>query len=131
MKNLTFEVQNILINHAIDGMERISEGHESRDVHSTLFNEDYFIIGYGAAEEFLNKVGTFHAIGEVQGYEKDNFGECNTDLGSSEKVANMFAYIKGEEILNDCPTIQKRWSEKLTVADIKRVVKELKAQLRG
>ena len=67
---------------------------------------DYFIIGYYNAEQFLNKYDTFEAIGEVQEYEKENFGECTTDLGSSEKVVNMLAYIKGEEILNECNTLQ-------------------------
>ena len=30
-----------------------------------------------------------------------NFGEVYTDLSSSEKVVNMYAYIIGEEILYD------------------------------
>ena len=121
---------NEIISYAINGMAKVSEGQEACDLHHELFNVDYFIIGYYQAEQFLvNGPGVFSAIEEIQEYEKSNFGEITTDLGSSEKVVNMYAYIKGEDILNDCPTIQKRWNEKLTARDIKAIIKELKAQL--
>lgn len=119
-----------LVKYALDGMNNISEGQEACDLHHALFNTDYFIIGYHAAEEWLKaNVGVFAAIGEIKQYEQSNFGEVTTDLSSSEKVVNMYAYIKGEEILADCPTIQKRWNLKLTTANIKAIKKELKALL--
>jgi hypothetical protein len=43
----------------------------------------------------------FDCIGTVQEYEQDNFGEVHTDLSCPEKVANMYAYVIGEEILSD------------------------------
>jgi hypothetical protein len=37
----------------------------------------------------------------------------------------MYAYIKGEEILQDSPTISEKWNDKLTVEDIEQIKKEL------
>lgn len=115
-----------LVNYAIDGMGNVSEGQYACDLHHELFNTDYFIIGYYQAEQWLiNHPGIFAAIEEIREYEQSNFGEVNTDFSSSEKVVNMYAYIKGEEILADCPTLQKKWNDRLTTADIKKIKKEL------
>lgn len=119
-----------LVNYAINGLDNVNAGTYACDLHNELFNTDYFIIGYHAAEQWLiANPGIFSAIEEIRQYEKDNFGEVNTDFSSSEKVVNMYAYIKGEEILNDCPTLQKKWNNKLTDADIKKVKKELNTLL--
>ena len=69
------------------------------DLHHYLLNEDYFIIGYYEAEKWLKKDSIFNAIDKIKEYEQFNFGQVTTDLGSSESVANMLAYILGEEIL--------------------------------
>jgi len=69
------------------------------DLHHYLLNEDYFIIGYYKAEEWLKKDSIFNAIETIKEYEQSNFGKVSTDLSSSENVANMLAYILGEEIL--------------------------------
>lgn len=119
-----------LVNYALNGMDNISEGQYACDLHNELFNTDYFIIGYYPAEQWLiTNVGIFAAIEEIKQYENDNFGEVNTDFSSSEKVVNMYAYIKGEEILSDCPTMQKKWNGRLTHKDIKAIKKELKKLL--
>ena len=70
------------------------------DLHNIAFNTDYYIIGYGKAEEWLGS-HTFEVIGIIQEYEKDNFGEVHTDLSDSEKVVNMYAYIVGEKIVGN------------------------------
>jgi hypothetical protein len=119
-----------LVSHALEGMNNIQEGQEACDLHHELFNMDYFIIGYYQAEEWLKaNVGIFNAIGEIREYEKMNFGELTTDISSSEKVVNMYAYIKGEEILGDCKTLQDRWNEKLTSEDIEAIKEELNEML--
>jgi len=119
-----------LVQYAIDGMDNISEGYEATEVHHQIFNTDYFIIGCYQAEQWLIKnVGIFAAIEEIKEYEQDNFGEVTTDLSSSEKVVNMYAYIKGEEILGNCPTLQDKWNEKLTTEDIENIKKELAEML--
>jgi len=71
------------------------------DLHHYLLNEDYFIIGYYKAEQWLKKDDSsiFEAIETIKDYEQSNFGQVSTDLSNSENVANMLAYILGEEIL--------------------------------
>lgn len=69
------------------------------DLHHYLLNEDYFIIGSWRAEQWLKKDNIFNAIETIKEYEQLNFGQVSTDLSSYESVANMLAYILGEEIL--------------------------------
>jgi len=76
------------------------------DLHHYLLNESYFIIGYYQAEQWLKKDSIFNAIETIKEYEESNFGEVSTDLSSSENVANMLAYILGEEILYNNDTYQ-------------------------
>lgn len=129
MKTTEKHIEEI-INHAIDNMSNGYEGTYTCDLHNELFNRDYFIIGNYKAEQFLiNGPGIFAAIEEIKEYEQSNFGEVNTDFSSPEKVVNMYVYIQGEEILSNCPTIQSKWDDKLTKADCKKIIKELKAQL--
>ena len=72
----------------------------AEELHQQYYNMDYFIIGYYDAEQWLSKYpGIFNAIEVIKEYEQDNFGEVNTDFSSSERVANMFVYIIGEELL--------------------------------
>ena len=84
------------------------------DLHHFLLNEDYFIIGYYQAEQWLKKDNgsIFEAIETIKDYEQSNFGEVSTDLSSSENVANMLAYILGEQILynNDTYNLFSRFS---------------------
>lgn len=128
MKNLTPFIQ-----HAIDGIENLinyAPNVNASDLHHELFNTDYFIIGFYQAEQFLiANGGVFAAIGEIQKYEQNNFGEVTTDCSSSEKVVNMLAYIKGEEVLNQCKHLQKRWDKQLDDKDLKKILKELKGLL--
>ena len=76
------------------------------DLHHYLLNQDYFIIGSWRAEQWLNKDSIFNAIETIKDYEQSNFGQVSTDLSSSESVANMLAYILGEEILYNNDTYQ-------------------------
>src|SRR5690348_12459225 len=125
MKTTTFNAD--LVNYAIDGLVNITADKTyGCDLHNELFNTDYFIIGYYKSEEWLIKnVGIFAVIDEIKEYEQHNFGEVNTDLSSSEKVVNMYAYIKGEEILAESKTLQEKWDDKLTEYDINNIKREL------
>jgi hypothetical protein len=119
-----------LVNYAINGLPNVSEGTYSCDLHNELFNSDYFIIGYYNAEQWLIKnIGIFAAIEVVKDYEIDNFGELSTDISSSEKVVNMYAYIKGEEILNDCKTISDNCGKKLDAEQLAAIKEELEEML--
>ena len=116
-----------LKDYTIEGLEYLKGTNpEASEVHHEIFNTDYFIIGYAAAEEWLDKnVGSFEAIRTIQEYEKFNFGEVNTDLSSSENVCNMYTYIKGEEILNESKTLSRLWDRKLDDEDLQDIINEL------
>ena len=72
---------------------------ESRN-HFTMFNEDYYIIGYYNASEWLKK----HGIGEFEGasicreFEDENFGESQTVFDNSETLVNHLVYWYGQEL---------------------------------
>lgn len=129
MKTLTYNTD--LIQHALDNLEGISADNiYGCDLHNELFNMDYFIIGYYNAEKWLNEnVGIFQAINEIKEYEQNNFGEVYTDLSNSEKVVNMYAYIKGEEILNNCKTLLYNWDNYLTNENLLNIREELENML--
>ena len=89
-------------NYIIDQLESdVGLDQHISDLHHYLLNQNYFIIGYWKAEQWLKKDNgsVFEAIETIREYEQSNFGEVSTDLSSSENVANMLAYILGEEIL--------------------------------
>ena len=91
------------------------------DLHHYLLNEDYFIIGSYRAEQWLKKddCSIFEAIETIREYEQSNFGQVTTDLSSSENVANMLAYILGEQILynNDTYNLFTRFHNEYLTED--------------
>lgn len=117
-----------LVNYTIDKLNDLrGSAIYGCDLHNELFNSDYFIIGYYAAEQWLIKnTGVFKAIDIIQDYEKSNFGEVSTDFSSSEKVCNMVVYILGEEILQESETLQNCWDNHLTDEDFEAIINDLK-----
>lgn len=83
------------------------------DLHHELFNMETFYIYTSDAIESLEEYGTFKAIGEVQDYEKDRFGELFTDLSSPCDVANMLVYILGEEVVEGVQDELWEWYNEL------------------
>ena len=71
------------------------------DLHSEIFNTDYYIIGRYQAKEWMG-ADAFDMIGDVVEYEKDNFGELCCDLSEPEHVVNMWTYIQGWDIIQEC-----------------------------
>jgi len=104
MNNLT-KIRQEIIEYA---KERVQEIHDNNpttsievgDLQHDIFNTDYYIVGYYQARVWMGD-NAFDCIGVVQEYEQGNFGEVYTDLSCPEKVANMYAYIIGEEVLSD------------------------------
>ena len=127
-----FELKTLkeIANDAIDKLkDGIGSGTTGADLHNDLFNSDYYIIGYYKAEQWLiNNTGVFNGISIVQEYEKNNFGEVNTDLSSSEKVVNMLVYIAGEEVLSISQTLQDNWDNRLSDEDIQAIINELEEE---
>jgi len=75
------------------------------DLQNYIFNEDYYIIGIYQAEKALRQYGVFDAIGEIQDYEKNEFGEVTTDFSSPEEITNMLEYIVGDRVINSLKSI--------------------------
>lgn len=71
------------------------------DLHNDIFNTDFYIIGRYQAKEWMG-ADAFDMIGDVQEYERDNFGEVHTDLSEPERVVNMWVYIQGWEYIHEC-----------------------------
>ena len=125
----TIKINASIVDHALIGMDSISEGTYFCDLHNELFNMDYFLIGYYNCEQWLiNNVGIFNAIEAIKQYEQDNFGEVNTDFSSSEKVCNMYAYILGEKLLNSINIISDNWNSRIDadqIDEIKYILQEM------
>ncbi|AHL19670.1 hypothetical protein X878_0084 [Enterococcus phage VD13] len=66
------------------------------DLHSEVFS-----YGVNADIKDLEEYGIFDAIGEIQEYESNYFGEISIDLSSPDNVADMLYFIKGYEFLNE------------------------------
>ena len=119
--NEKVKASHVLIGYGIDDMPAASE------VDHEILNTNYFIIGTYEAKQWLGKF-TFQAIEKIKEYEQDNFGELYTDLSCPEKIANMLAYILGEEILNNCPVINFRWNSRLTPYSLELLISLLELQ---
>lgn len=89
-------------------LEVLEDGYtgELSDLHNEVFNTDYYIIGTYEAKKALENYGIFEAIGKVQTWELENFGECLTELSDPEKVANMLFYIVGWETIEELETVK-------------------------
>ena len=124
--NLSNEAVNELKQHAIDYIKDNEPTCYGCDLHSEIFNSDYYIIGRYQAEQWLVKhIGVFNAIGEIKEYEESNFGEVNTDLSESEKVVNMIVYIAGEEILSNIESLSDNWNNRLDEEVCKLIIEDL------
>lgn len=68
--------------------------------HFTMFNEDYYIIGYYRAEKWLKKhdLGVFEAIRICNEFEEENFGEIQTTFDNAETLVNHLVYWYGQEL---------------------------------
>ena len=67
MNNLSNEAYNELVQHAIDYLKDNQPSCYGCDLHSEIFNSDYYIIGRYQAEQWLTKnIGVFTAIDEIK-----------------------------------------------------------------
>ena len=104
------------------------------DLHSEVFNTDYYIIGTTQAKEALESYGVFDALNKVQTYEIYEFGEVTTDLLDPEKFANMLYYIESEEYLYSLEgeiidIINEYWGDELEENAIKKLIELFKKEL--
>ncbi len=99
---MTIQLRNELLNHIIDYVNDCDNDQDFSELHNDCFNQDYYIIGYYQASQWLKKheLDAFEAIQYVINYENYQFGEVNTKI-NSESIVNMYSYIKGEELLSN------------------------------
>lgn len=70
------------------------------DLIDEVFNTDYYVVGKHKAKKILiETLDIFSVIDGIMWYEKDNFGEVNTNFGEPETVLNMFYYLIGENCI--------------------------------
>jgi hypothetical protein len=81
------------------------------DLHNEVFNTNYYTIWTYEAKKELEEFGLWDAIGKVQTYEKDTFGEVYTDLSNPIKLINLLYYIIGEEVLDEMMKGIEAWEE--------------------
>tara|TARA_B100000123_G_scaffold113875_1_gene83905 strand:- start:1406 stop:1801 length:396 start_codon:yes stop_codon:yes gene_type:complete len=127
MKTLKQDVLSYMISQLED---QVGLDNDVSDLHHYLLNEDYFIIGTYKAKQWLGSE-VFDVIETIKEYEQSNFGQISTDFSDPEKVANMIAYILGEEILYDSEIFQQIQIEKniLEEDDISNLIEDLKENL--
>lgn len=106
----------------LDGLPELYGEPYACDLHCDLYNDDHYIYD---AEAILEEIGTFAAIGSVQKYEQDNFGQVYTDLSDPCRVANTLVYIIVEELLyrifGDTEYFHEKWNQRLTSGDLQRM----------
>ena len=122
MKTLIKDVKENIIDQLDDSLEGVF----SSDLHCETCNRDMFIIGTYNAKQWLGD-NSFTAIQKIKKYEQEHFGESNTDLSSPEDVANMLAYILGDELLNESKVLLDLWDKELTSEDLEAIKGELEA----
>ena len=73
------------------------------DLHNECFNQDYYIIGYYQASEWLKEhnIDTFDAIAYVVEKQQEHFGDSITaDDINSERVVNLLVYFYSLECID-------------------------------
>lgn len=91
--------------HLIEVINNKSDD-DFEELHNEAFNEDYYIIGYYQANEWLKRhdVDAFEAIAYVIEKENDHLGESDLkpeDI-NSEKIVNLLVYFAGFDVMPDC-----------------------------
>lgn len=108
-------IRTELLNYTLDAInDGVINEDNYEDRHYHLFNEDYYIIGYYQANEWLkgHNIDPFEAIATVVQWEELEYGYVtlkSADI-SSESIVNMLVYILGGELLSEfnyCDTVEE------------------------
>jgi len=128
MNQLKKDVASYMISQLED---QVGLDNDVSDLHHYLLNENYFIIGTYKAKQWLGSE-VFDVIETIREYEQSNFGQVSTDFSDPEKVANMIAYILGEEILFDSDVFQQLQNDGDTLdeIDLDNLAEDLKESIR-
>lgn len=121
-----------MIEDILEYLENTS-GFYGCDLHSEVFNTDYYIIGTAKAKEALETYGVFDALNKVQIYEAYEFGEVTTNLSDPEKLSNMLYYIESEDYLYSLEgeisdILNEYWGEELEENEVKKLIELFKKE---
>ena len=87
----------------------LADALEDDDLHHKVYNEDYYIIGYYNAEQWLiedDRNYTFEVLYYVQEQEEMAFGTIEK-IDNAERLVNLYAYWLGYEIIADLQAEQE------------------------
>ena len=95
-------IKTELKQYILDNYKSYPDLLEKEDLFFELFNNDYYIIGYYKAEQWLKQhnINVFEGIEFAQTYERMHFGDdAVTTYKNAEQLVNMITYIIGEELI--------------------------------
>tara|TARA_R100001086_G_scaffold4169_1_gene2900 strand:- start:30 stop:407 length:378 start_codon:yes stop_codon:yes gene_type:complete len=105
------EIKQHFLDYVKDNYTNLEEALEDEDLHHKVFNEDYYIIGYYQAEQWLIEDGknnfnnsqnmTFDVLGYVMEQEDLHLGEIHTVIDNAETLVNHYTYWLGREIIEE------------------------------
>ena len=77
LETIKTELKEHLNDYILNSFEWSDIVEDAHELHFQAFNQDYYIIGYYQAEQWLKKhdISVFEGIEFVQNYERDNFGD--------------------------------------------------------
>jgi len=117
-KELEQEVQSI-----IEADIEQYEDSTLENFHQDQFNSDFYIIGTYQAKEWLTEKDVFNCIDIVQEWEREVFGELQSDLSNPEKLASLVMYSVGERMLTDlADRLDIDYHSELTPENIKDIL---------
>jgi len=102
LKTMNNTLKTELLEHIINTIKD-QQLTDFEELHFHAFNEDYYIIGYYNAEQWLKQhdISAFEAISAVMEWEQNAFGELTLkpeDI-NSETIVNKYVYTFGENLL--------------------------------
>lgn len=93
------------------------------DLANAMYNNDYYIIGTYKAKQFLKEY--FDDMCECLESYQQEFGEPYGYINDPERLTSLITLFVAEEILSESKTLNRRWNERLSSNDIKRIINEL------
>ena len=113
------ELKAHLIQHVIENYN--DDDTDFSELHHYAFNEDYYIIGYYNASQWLKKhdIDAFDAIAYVMEQEQLQFEESSLKVNdiNSERIVNLLVYFAGFDVMPSCDLDNITKEELLTVLE--------------
>ena len=99
-------IKEELLEHIFDLVKEGTLNRENtEDWQEIAFNQDYYIIGYHLAEQWIewHSVSPFAVIEYVVDQHMDHFGECQLTPAdfNAEKIVNLLVYFVGYELIGE------------------------------